>query len=69
MAIQRPQGRSGAVSRVRVEDSDQNGAAFTFVTNQRTRVRAPEPAYRTPNDAFENNAPASGRAKAAAGIR
>ena len=69
MAIQRPQGRAGAISKVRVEDGDRNGAAFTFETNPRTQTRAPMPAYKTPPGAWCNNVPMVGRAKAAAGIR
>lgn len=67
--IHRPQGRAAAVGKVRVEDGDQNGAAFTLTVNPRTQTRAPLPAYRGPADSFKATVMATGRAKAAAGVR
>jgi hypothetical protein len=67
--IHRPQGRSGATPRVRVEDGEQNGAAFTFETNPRTQTRAPMPAYKTPNSALDKIVSGAGRAKTTAGVR
>lgn len=70
MPIFRPNDRPGGAGKFKIEDGERNGSRVDFEANQRTRVRAPEPAYRTTKDEqFAYQVGAVGRAKAAAGIR